>query len=100
MCYGETLDVVMENGENLLGGQNLLSTTVGEPEHVSWSSPPPTDADTYMDPTTGMDNTINTEPNQVLVLFECLRDCRRASEGIDLACLLTSCHVHSCRKYF
>ncbi len=72
------------NGENLLGGQNLLSTTVGGPGHAAWSSPPPTGAGTCSDQTSGMDNTINTEPNQVMGLFVCLRGCRHASEGTDV----------------
>jgi hypothetical protein len=45
-----------------------------------------------------MDSTITTEPSQVMGLFMCLRGCRRASEGTDVTCLLTSRHAHSCRK--
>ncbi len=61
-------------------------------------SPPPTGTDTSNGSTTGMDNTITTESSQVMDLFMCLRGCRRASEGTDVTCLLTSRLVHSCRK--
>ncbi len=40
-----------------------------------------------------MDSTITTETNQVIVLFTCLRGCRRASDGTDGTCLLTSHHL-------
>jgi hypothetical protein len=40
-----------------------------------------------------MDITITTEPNQVMGLFACLTGCRSASEGTDVACLLTSRHL-------
>jgi hypothetical protein len=39
-----------------------------------------------------MDSTITTETNQVFGLFTCLRGCRRASDGTDGTCLLTSHH--------
>ncbi len=40
-----------------------------------------------------MDTTITTETNQVIGLFTCLRGCRRASDGTDGTCLLTSHHL-------
>ncbi len=89
------LDVAME--KPLLEEKTSLSTTrcTGP---WTWSSPPPTGADTSSGPTTGMDSTITTESSQVMGLFMCLRGCRRASEGTDVTCLLTSRHAHSCRK--
>ena len=90
------LDVVME--KTLLEEKTSLSIQVGAPGPAAWASPPPTGADTSSGPTTGMDSTITTEPSQVMGLFMCLRGCRRASEGTDVTCLLTSRHAHSCRK--
>jgi hypothetical protein len=68
-------------------------TQVGAPGPAAWASPPPTGGSNCSGPTTGMDITITTDPNQVMVLFECLTGCRRASEGIDVVCLLTSRHL-------
>jgi hypothetical protein len=85
------LDVVME--KNSLEKKTSLSTQVGEPGPAAWASPPPTGGGTYSDPTPGMDSTITTETNQVNGLFTCLRDCRRASDGTDGTCLLTSHHL-------
>jgi hypothetical protein len=90
------LDVVME--KTLLEEKTSLSTQVGAPGPAAWASPPPTGADISSGPTTGMDSTITTESSQVMGLFMCLRDCRRASEGTDVTCLLTSHHAHSSRK--
>ncbi len=91
------LDDVME--KTSLEEKTSLSTQVGPPGPTAWASPPPTGDDTSNGPTTGMDSTITTEPGQVMDLFMCLRDYRRASEGTDVTCLLTSRHAHSCRKY-
>ena len=92
----KNLDVVME--KNSLEEKTSLSTQVGAPGHAAWASPPPTGAGNCSGPTTGMDSTITTEPTQVMGLFACLTDCWRASEGTDVACLLTSHHTHSWRK--
>jgi len=91
----KTLDVVMEKIS--LEEKTSLSTQVGAPDPVSWASPP-TGPDNYNDPTTVMDSTITTEPSQVMVLFACLTDCIRTSEGTDVVYLLTSHHAHSSRK--
>ena len=85
------LDVVME--KNSLEEKTSLSTQVGAPGPAAWASPPPTGGGTCSDPTTGMDSTITTEPNQVMGLSACLTGCRRASESTDVACLLTSRHL-------
>ncbi len=58
-----------------------LSTQVGAPGPAAWASPVPTGAGNCSGPTTAMDITITTEPNQVMGLFACLTGCRRASEG-------------------
>jgi hypothetical protein len=92
----KTLDFVME--KTSLEEKTSLSTQVGAPGPAAWASPPPTGAGNCSGPTTGMDSTITTEPSQVMGLFACLTGCRRASEGTDVACLLTSHHAHSCRK--
>ncbi len=62
----------------------LISRRIGEPGHVTWVSPPPTDGDTCNDPSTGMDNTINTESSQVMGLFPCLWGYRSTSKGTDV----------------
>jgi hypothetical protein len=85
------LDDVME--KNSLEEKTSLSTQVGAPGPAAWASPPPTGGGTCSGPATGMDSTITTEPNQVMGLFACLTGCRCASEGTDVACLLTSCHL-------
>ncbi len=85
------LDVVME--KNWLEEKTSLLTQVGAPGPAGWASPPPTGGGTCSGPTTGMNSTITTESNQVMGLFTCLTDCRRASEGIDVAYLLTSRHL-------
>ncbi len=76
------LDVVME--KNLLEEKTSLSTQVGAPGPEAWASPPPTGGGTCSGPTTDMDSTITTEPNQVMGSIACLTGCRRASEGIDV----------------
>jgi hypothetical protein len=70
------LDVVME--KKSLEEKTSLSTQVGAPGPTAWASPP-TGGGTYIGPTPGMDSTITTETNQVIVLFTCLRGCRRAA---------------------
>ena len=65
----------------------------GAPGPTAWASPPPTGGGTCSGPTPGMDSTITTETNQVIGLFTCLRGCRRASDGTDGTCLLTSHHL-------
>ena len=92
----KTLDVLME--KTSLEEKTSLSTQVGAPDPMPRPSPPPTGAGNCSDLTTGMDSTITTEPSQVMGLFACLTGCRRASEGTDVASLMTSHHAHSCRK--
>jgi hypothetical protein len=88
------LDVVME--KNSLEEKTSLSTQVGAPGPTAWASPP-TGGRTCSGPATGIDSTITTETNQVIGLFTCLRGCRRASDGTDVTCLLTSRHLQEMR---
>jgi hypothetical protein len=85
------LDVVME--KNSFEEKTSLSTQVGAPGPEAWTSPPPTGGGTCNGSTTGMDRTITTETNQVMDLFASLTGFRRASDGTDVACLLTSRHL-------
>ena len=85
--------------KNSLEEKTSLSTgNFRAPGPRAWASPPPTGGGTCSGPPPGMDSTITTETNQVIGLFTCLRGCRRASDGTDVTCLLTSRHAHSCRK--
>ncbi len=63
----KSLDVVMENGENLLRGQNLLSTTVDVrtgTRDMGFSS---SNGCLHLErPTDVMDSTITTETNQTI----------------------------------
>ena len=93
----KTRHVVMEKSS--LEEKTSLSTQVDATGPEAWVSPPSTSTDNYNGPTTDMDITITTETSQVMVLFVCLTDCRRTSEGTDVDCLLTSRHAHSSRKY-
>ena len=80
--------------KNSLEEKTSLSTgNFGAPGPRAWASPPPTGGGTCSGPPPGMDSTITTETNQVIGLFTCLRGCRRASDGTDGTCLLTSHHL-------